>query len=360
LRENAEKSDKQSDSETSSPESSESSDETDGNITSKPRDNVASLLGSMDIKSSDKPSKSEHLDKSGVTLGNTKNSNITSSHSAKTQEKIDLKYESLTPPSPLEFLIYDGLLGPVKSESNSVSKKIIDIYNETCGYLIIMKHNVKLLSKFIDDHNITIDTSNDKISLETPELWRLSYTANLAPIINQVKPTLSSILKSSNDLDSSLTKLTAKVEEGQVQRIKIDKLLSQLSFFSNESNSLALAKRPLDFQNEALQTSLRQKLRKVKDLENELKSKMMPFKARSRADENILKNLEKVIFQINESAYDHLKEINSLSVKLCDLKLHNESESEIPKHNSKPQRNLAPAKWALSNSSPRLVSLERK
>ena len=360
---------KQSDSETSSPESSESesSNESDDIAASKPKDNVTNLLESMDIKSNNEPYKSGNLHESTTRIDRIENSDISPSSGAKKQDGVDSNQQTLTPPPPLEFLTFDGVQGPVKGESNIVSKKIVDVYNETCGYLIIMENNVRRLSKFIEDHNTTVDRPDHKISLDTPDLWRLASSTDLNSIIDQVKPALSSILKSSHDLDSSLTNLTAKVEESQVQRVKIDKLLSQLSLFSKESNSLVLTKRPLDFHNESLQTSLRQKLRRVKDLENELISKMMPFKARSRADENILRNLEKVIFQMNESAYDHLKEINSLSVELCDLKLHNESDSELPKNNHKQQSNLASIKWNLSkelknnsNSSPRLVSLHRK
>ncbi|CUM56093.1 unnamed protein product [Debaryomyces tyrocola] len=369
LQRNAMGADKQSDSETSSPESSESesSDESDDIAASKPKDNVTNLLESMDIKSNDEPSKSGHLHESTTRIDRTENSGITPSSGAKKQDRIDSNQQTLTPPSPLEFLTFDGIRGPVKNESNIVSKKIVDVYNETCGYLIIMEKNVQRLSKFIDDHNTTVHRPDPKRSLDTPNLWRLASSTDLNHIIDQVKPVLSSVLNSSHDLDSSLTNLTAKVEESQVQRVKIDKLLTQLSLFSKDSNSLVLTKRPLDFHNESLQMSLRQKLRRVKDLENELISKMMPFKARSRADENILRNLEKVIFQMNESAYDHLKEINSLSVELCDLKLHSESDSEIPKNNHKQQSKMASVKWILSkelknnnNSSPRLVSLQRK
>ena len=369
LQRNAMGADKQSDSETSSPESSESesSDESDDIAASKPKENVSNLLESMDIKSNNEPSKSGNLHESTTRIDRTENSGISPSSGAKKQDEVDSNQQALTPPSPLEFLTFEGIQGPVKGESNIVSKKIVDVYNETCGYLIIMENNVQRLAKFIDDHNTTVDRPDHKRSLDTPDLWRLASSTDLNSIIGQVKPALSSILKSSHDLDSSLTNLTAKVEESQVQRVKIDKLLSQLSLFNKESNSLVLTKRPLDFHNESLQTSLRQKLRRVKDLENELISKMMPFKARSRTDENILKNLEKVIFQMNESAYDHLKEINSLSVELCDLKLHNESDSEMPKNNHKQQSNQASVKWILSkelknnsNSSPRLVSLHRK
>lgn len=369
LQRNAMGADKQSDSETSSPESSESesSDESDDIAASKPKDNVTNLLESMDIKSNNEPSKSGHLHESTTRIDRTDNSGITPSSGAKKQDGVDSNQQTLTPPSPLEFLRFDGIQGPLKNESNIVSKKIVDVYNETCGYLIIMEKNVQRLSKFIDDHDTTVDRPDHKRSLDTPNLWRLASSTDLNHIIDQVKPVLSSVLNSSHDLDSSLTNLTAQVEESQVQRVKIDKLLSQLSLFSKDSNSLVLTKRPLDFHNESLQTSLRQKLRRVKDLENELISKMMPFKARSRADENILRNLEKVIFQMNESAYEHLKEINSLSVELCDLKLHSESDSEIPKNNHKQQSKMASVKWILSkelknnnNSSPRLVSLQRK
>ena len=225
------------------------------------------------------------------------------------------------PPKKAEFLQFDGLLPGKRANSNPIIHKMELIQLETDGQLEILHRNLKELGKTTNfqDSPSKIDHFISEEVLKYPKHWKFSSIPDMIMMKDIYETKITTLLTEAKDQDCLLQDLILKFEHTQGQRIQIEKLFSQISDYTKSQESPILKRRPLDLQNSELQTSLRSKLQRVKDLEKELVTKMMPLKARLVLDSKSITSLERVLFNLDSQLRDHLDHIAELTEEVNTL-----------------------------------------
>jgi len=225
------------------------------------------------------------------------------------------------PPTKSEFLQFDGLLPGKQTNSNPIIHKMELIQLETDGQLEILHRNLKELEKTTNyqDSPSKIDHFISKEVLKYPKHWKFSDIPDMITMKDIYETKITALLKEARGQDNLLQDLILKFEHTHGQRIQIEKLFSQISDYTKTQESAILKRRPLDLQNSTLQTSLRSKLQRVKDLEKELVTKMMPLKARLVLDSKSITSLERVLFNLDSQLRDHLDHISELTEEVNKL-----------------------------------------
>ncbi|CAI5758337.1 unnamed protein product [Candida verbasci] len=219
----------------------------------------------------------------------------------KPESKEDIQAEDV---KPVEFLIFDGFIKPLP-KSTSIKEQLIHIIQNTEGDLNIFKENVKRLSYYIAH-----------VEINPPSLIDVDFTK-----------TISNLHKE----EELLSNLVTKISKSQQERIKLDKLFSQLVVYSKNQTKFKeiLKNRPLDFKYEMIQSKLRDKLEFIKKLEEKLISLLMPIKFRNSINDKTISNIEKLIFPINEQINEHKKIISDLTKEIDHLTLDNTDTNNL-------------------------------
>lgn len=293
-------------------------------------------------------SESDEIYQNADTKANNQSESILSESESSEDEDVYLMLQKHAPPSTApDYYIYAGFSSPLKKSNDPIHAKIQEIYNDTEGYLTILDKNANALISYIDEHGIEISPPDMDEALQYSSLWHLSMAKHLNSVLSNLSPDIKHILDSSRDQESKLRELGKTIEKTQVLKIVIDKLLSQLSLLSDSSSLSTSKDRSLDLQNELLQTSVRQKLNKVRKLENELIAKLMPFKAKLANNDNMVHNLEKVIYQINTTLHHKVDSVDKLTKEIDQLSIKNEPSSSLILHESSKSDMSSSTKWNL-------------
>ncbi|EMG49066.1 hypothetical protein G210_0259, partial [Candida maltosa Xu316] len=210
---------------------------------------------------------------------------------------------------PVKFLMFDGFTKESKSSSNGIMDKISSIFETTEGNLKILEENVNLLGKYIE--------YQEKQDLSIPHAE-----------FSQVQVPLSLRNEALSKELSELNELASSIQKSHFEKVKLDKLYSQLSLFatSKTENSSILKNRPLDVKDDVMRTKLREKLAKIKNQEQELLKLLMPFKAKNSMNTKTIDNIEKIVFQINEQILDHSENIDDLTSQIDKLNINKNHE----------------------------------
>ncbi|KAK6459789.1 uncharacterized protein RJT20DRAFT_22759 [Scheffersomyces xylosifermentans] len=243
------------------------------------------------------------------------------------QQQLQQQFDNLKPPQIPDILKYDGINFSGTYSEDAITNKILEIINRTAGQLKVLEMNTNSIISFIDGHSNVVNYP--ETALEHPEKWTLGSIHNLFRFISEVDDRLNSYIEIVSEQEEISQDLLGSIQESQQNKIQLDKLFSQLAVFNNTHEDSLLKRRPLDLANETLQTSLRTKLRKIKTLEQELLSLLMPLKARASIDDSVVKNLEKVAYQIHNSVTDHTMNVKQLTSAVNTLSL-DESSSVVP------------------------------
>ena len=254
------------------------------------------------------------------------------------EENFEIIEPILEPTTKCEPLLsFQGISPPPKrlAPENPVLQKINEIYNNTSGVLEVCEANLEILADYVDNmENRDGDEFLDEESLDLPELWGIGTVSDKIPgIILAYSQDLETLTKTQREQNEKLDALTSKLEDSNVQRIKVDRLLSQLAVMVLGQYASA-KQRPLDYANEQMQIKLRQKVRIFEKRLEEFKKKIMPLKIKASPNEVILDNVEKCIFNLNEEIMNHLSKIDQLSVMLSDLSIDERKSGAVIKSKS--------------------------
>lgn len=167
--------------------------------------------------------------------------------------------------------------------------------------------------------------------LDLPELWGISTASDKIPeIVEAYTEEVSFVTEIQQEQEKKLDTLTQKLEDSNVQRIKVDRLLSQLAVMTQgQSSHTSLKQRPLEFESEQMQTKLRQKVRAFEKRLEELKLKVIPLKIKASPSDLILENVEKCIFNMNEELMNHFTKIDNLSLALSGLTIDQDNRPVV-------------------------------
>ncbi|CAH2350579.1 hypothetical protein CLIB1423_02S00320 [[Candida] railenensis] len=249
------------------------------------------------------------------------------------EENFEIIEPVLEPTTKCEPLLsFQGISPPPKRlmPENPVSQKMNEIYNNTSGVLEVCEANLEILADYVDNmENRDGDEFLDEESLDLPELWGIATVSNKIPeIISAYSEDLEILTKTQREQNKKLDALTSKLEDSNVQRIKVDRLLSQLAVMVSGQYTSA-KQRPLDYANEQMQIKLRQKVRIFEKKLEEFKQKIMPLKIKASPSDIILDNVEKCIFNLNEEVMNHLSKIDHLNVMLSDLSIDQKKSGAV-------------------------------
>ncbi|CAK7906336.1 hypothetical protein CAAN4_G19878 [[Candida] anglica] len=246
-----------------------------------------------------------------------------------TVAKIEVEDNTPKPVRECEpFQNFAGIKPLPKPETNKVQNMTNEIYYKTSGILQVLENNVKILGNYLEE------LGDDKISLteedlDKPELWRVASSLNeLQDITYNYDSQQDIALRAQNEIYEKLSNLTIRTEDSFIQRTKVDKLLTQLAAFKDETNVKKLKNRPLEYPSVELQTSVRQKLQRYEKLKKELLLKLMTLKTKLVPENVFIQNAENMVFKINERILDHLGEIDRLAQKFGAIEFEEEKEEQ--------------------------------
>ncbi|EAZ63231.2 nuclear pore protein [Scheffersomyces stipitis CBS 6054] len=251
------------------------------------------------------------------------------------------------PPANPELLKFDGLEKGIKATKNPIEDMISTIFQNTTGQLKILERNSDKIIGFIDEHDY--ETSYSDAALKYPDYWHLASSHNIGILAKEEIQDITAIIEQAELQETKSKKLEDEVKLLQQKRIQLDKLISHLSIISKSETDPLLKSRPLDLANEALQVSIRKKLTRVKSLERELISKMMPLKARCSVNEGIASNLEKVTLKLHSNVADQRARIDVLLKEVEELSVNEKKEIPLIEASYNTGSIKAIAKTRLSN-----------
>ena len=91
----------------------------------------------------------------------------------------------------------------------------------------------------------------------------------------------------------------------------------------------------IGFQNDLMQTKLREKLNNVRSLEKKVLALLMPIKAKNSMDDQTIDNIERIVFQINEQILDHSVGIDDLATQMGELDIEGDKKVDVLSNCSK-------------------------
>ncbi|RCK57993.1 hypothetical protein Cantr_06026, partial [Candida viswanathii] len=232
-----------------------------------------------------------------------------------TEELQQMKLES----KPAEFLVYAGFTKPSeRPSSNEIINQTISIIETTEGNLQIAGENGKLLSQFIDDQE------DNMVSLESLELAQARV-----PLVERTQELKATLLQ--------LNSLTADIQKSYGEKIKVDKLYSQLALIAENKveNTPVLKGRPLDIKDDFMRTQLRKKVAQVNSDMQKLLTMLMPWKAKNSMNPHTIDNIERIVFQINEQILDRTEDVDKLVSQLDKLEIYHKKDVKVTSNSSK-------------------------
>lgn len=247
------------------------------------------------------------------------------------------------------FVTFDGFTKSAVKDESELIQKICEVFVETSGHLNVLRHNVDNLVASIDSlENPSYPISDTAI--DYPDVYQLRAIQPLRELSKELQDELSSRLEGLRTDSQSLEGVISDILSSQVQKYRIDKLITQLRLLQDENSTTNTKLRPLDFQYEVLQASLRLKVAKFRALENEVRSKLMPLKLRGNVDTRVIENLEKVTYQINSTLLKHVEDVRQLENEVSELQLSHEVKA-----GDTPLPSAMSTRWRLGRSAPLTV-----
>jgi nucleoporin NUP159 len=220
---------------------------------------------------------------------------------------------------PAEFLVYAGFTKPSeRPSSNEIINQTISIIETTEGNLQIAGENGKLLSQFIDDQE------DNMVSLESLELAQARV-----PLVERTQELKATLLQLNN--------LSADIQKSYGEKIKVDKLYSQLALIAENKveNTPVLKGRPLDIKDDFMRTQLRKKVAQVNSDMQKLLTMLMPWKAKNSMNPHTIDNIERIVFQINEQILDRTEDVDKLVSQLDKLEIYHKKDVKVTSNSSK-------------------------
>lgn len=220
-------------------------------------------------------------------------------------------------PTEVQLLSYDGPTRAVGSEK-SISGMMEKIFQETSGYVEILRQNQLLLEHFLDSHSIM----TPDVTLDETSQWTLAASPELHAQISKTIQEMSGFFKSVRDVDEQLTKLQERVQALQKNRVTLEKRLAQLETLTENRQALSLENRPLDSRGEMMREQLRRKVKNIKDTYNDALKLLMPLKAQQGYARDMVVQLEKAVVQVSRRVHAKHFEVEQLSKDIQELKLN--------------------------------------
>lgn len=221
----------------------------------------------------------------------------------------------------LPYLYYfDGYTVPDANRPTTAPEIMSRLVRDTDAYIEVLDMNLEAVISFIDFH---LDPASDysKDLLGFPRLWRLQAAQFLADAVDESKSKLDHIKPLITTQLNDLVKIRNDIEVSLEYKSIIDKLFTQLKLYSTKSSTV---NQKLLISQEILQNKLRTKYQNVEDQIKVATTKLFPMKAKSSIDiypEESFKNLERVIYELNEKIIGTLQNINHLELQIADLDL---------------------------------------
>ncbi|RCK64720.1 hypothetical protein Cantr_00466 [Candida viswanathii] len=206
---------------------------------------------------------------------------------------------------PAEFLVYAGFTKPSeRPSSNEIINQTISIIETTEGNLQIAGENGKLLS-------------------------RLELAQARVPLVERTQELKATLLQLNN--------LSADIQKSYGEKIKVDKLYSQLALIAENKveNTPVLKGRPLDIKDDFMRTQLRKKVAQINRDMQKLLTMLMPWKAKNSMNPHTIDNIERIVFQINEQILDRTEDVDKLVSQLDKLEIDHKKDVKVTSNSSK-------------------------
>ncbi|KAI5959140.1 NUP159 [Candida pseudojiufengensis] len=233
------------------------------------------------------------------------------------KEEIENSNESNDSPiAPVQFLFFDGYKKPMPKTNKIIEDKIREIVLGTEGSMRILKKNVQLLGLNIHRHELSPGTTFNKLS----EISNLKYDKSL--YINKLE-----YLK---ETEEEISKLTNSIIINENEKIKIDKLFTQLKLLEKGTlkNLKFLKNRPLENSQLETQQKLNSKFSKIKNLESKLVSLLMTLKLSNSLNSSTISKIENIIYQLNNQILEHKSSVDELIEKIESLKVSKSKDKD--------------------------------
>lgn len=213
--------------------------------------------------------------------------------------------------------------------NNQISHNISNICTKTISHLDILEMNFQNLTDLM-----TIQMSNKEIFIPSSgdsdfSFLNIEYFNNIFKSKAFLTEKSKLIVSKLNKNKSCLIELEKSLESSHVQRIFIDKLLTNLFVHKDKSHDSKLEWKQLDFQSFLLRSKIRKKLVNLKTLENELSSIIMALKSNCVLDDYFIKNIKKIIYHFNLDIFKKNESIDLLTTNLSGLSDSNLLNSKV-------------------------------